>query len=140
MKTDFVKAIFTNVLFVIGVILLIVGFTMGTNTAVKSIVFDVYPLDSWEENRCNELDQYYGPGTYVEKPVIENSETENVTDDQQAKQEAEKEERVEKCVVAQTQQRQRKQVEDIVGAFTMLVAGSVLVFTFRGFIFTSKKA
>jgi hypothetical protein len=138
MKTDFVKAIFTNVLFVIGVILLIVGFTMGTNTAVKSIVFDKYPLDIWEETRCNELEQY--GWAMAERPVGEPGSSTELTEDQQAKEKAEKEERVEKCVAAQTQQRQRKQVEDIVSAFTMLVAGSVLVFTFRGFIFSSKKA
>jgi len=138
MKTDFVKAIFTNVLFVIGVILLIVGFTMGTNTAVKSIVFDEYPLDSWEETRCSEIEQF--GGTMVERPVTQPGESPELSEEQLAKEEAEKEERVEKCIAAQAQQRQRKQVEDIVGAFTMLVAGTVLVFTFRGFIFSGKKA
>lgn len=138
MKTDFVKAIFTNVLFVIGVILLIVGFTMGSNTAVKSIVFDTYPLDSWEETRCNDIAQYNA--SMMEKPVSAPADVASqeisASDAQLAKEKAELQERIEKCEVSQTQQRTRKQVEDIVGSITMLIAGGVLVFTFRGFIFS----
>ena len=54
MKPETIKAIFTNLLFVIGVILLIVGFVQGTRTIVKLLTFDQYPLDSYEEIRCEQ--------------------------------------------------------------------------------------
>src|SRR3990167_7920317 len=51
MKTTIIKAIFTNLLFVIGVILMVIGFIRGTTTAVNSIVFEKYPLEQYEKTR-----------------------------------------------------------------------------------------
>lgn len=127
MKTELVKAIFTNFLFVIGVIILIVGFVQGTNTLTKSVLFDQYPLSSWEETRC-EMDPTYSR-TAID-PSIMNADT--TTEFEKAKQE----ERIEKCLASLEQQRNRNQVEDIVSSFTMLIVGAIMVFVFRGFIFT----
>ena len=52
MKAESIKAIFTNLLFVIGVILLIFGFIQGALTASRLVVFEQYPLNSYEETRC----------------------------------------------------------------------------------------
>lgn len=59
-KGETIKAIFTNLLFLIGVILMIVGFIRGTSTTVKFLVFDKYPLNSYEETRCD-YPQYSKP-------------------------------------------------------------------------------
>lgn len=52
MKPEIIKALFTNLLFVVGVVVLIIGFFKGSNTLAKSVFFEQYPLESWEESRC----------------------------------------------------------------------------------------
>jgi len=119
MKTDMVKAIFTNVLFVIGVILLIFGFIRGTSTAVKLLTFDQYPLQSYEETRCE------SPYMSEALPGGEKS----------APTESELTAQRERCLASLARDRQLKQTEDIVTSITTLVSGAVLVYGFRRFIF-----
>lgn len=126
MHTDLIKATFTNLLFVIGVILLIVGFAQGTNTAVKSIAFEKYPLRAYDETRCETEFMY---PTYPADAVSEK--------DIQVEQE-QKEKRLQSCLKSIENQRNTKQVEDAVGSFTLFISGSVLVFIFKGFIFAKK--
>ena len=133
MKTELIKATFTNLLFVIGVVLIIIGFVRGTDTLVKTIVFDTYPLDTWEESRCENEVMYQTTPAMVEAPV-------GTTSDDSMKQTQEKtEERMERCEASLNRQRDTKQVSDIVGSFTMLLSGVVLVYAFKGFIFNSSK-
>lgn len=121
MKTDIIKAIFTNVLFVIGVIFLIAGFIIGTQTVTRSVLFENYPLNSYDENRC-EFEQPFP--TIIEKG-----------DEVQSESPEEIENRKQKCLAGLAHDRKVKQTEDIVGSVTSLVAGAALVFSFRRFIF-----
>jgi hypothetical protein len=120
MKPEIIKAIFTNLLFVIGVILLIFGFIRGSLTAVRLLTFDKYPLATYEEMRC---DNQFGNVMYQPdgKEVV-------VDKDQQAQQKA-------KCEENLNYSRKVTQVEHIVTALSTLVAGTVLVISFKRFIF-----
>ena len=123
MKPETIKAIFTNLLFVIGVILLIVGFAQGTRTAVKLLTFDQYPLDSYEETKCDQ------PPYAMPVPApLEGGKTAPVVDEGAARQTKAD------CVTQLTHQRKVRQTEDIVGAITMLVSGGALVYFFRRYI------
>lgn len=135
MKTELIKATFTNLLFVIGVILIIVGFVRGTDTMVKSLVFDSYPLQTWEETRCE--GEYMFPTPM--RPVETVQDGASISSDSNQPDQQEIDRRIEKCEAALNRQRDTKQVSDIVGSFTMLVSGIVLVYVFKGFIFSSKK-
>jgi hypothetical protein len=117
MKTEIIKATFTNLLFVIGVILLIFGFVRGTSTIAKMMVFDKYPLQSYEETRC-EMEV-----VPVTKEMV------NVESGEQ------QQERRELCLTSLENARKVRQVEDMVSSLTTLVAGSVLVVVFKRFIF-----
>ena len=75
-KGDTIKAIFTNLLFLIGVILIVVGFIRSTSTFVKFLVFNKYPLDTYMENSC-EYPQY-------SKPVMENGTQPEITEEEKA--------------------------------------------------------
>jgi hypothetical protein len=120
MKAETIKAIFTNLLFVIGVIFLIFGFIQGTQTVVRLATFDKYPLQIYEETRCeNEFPAM--------RPVIEPDQPPMSDQDQQ--------ERRQKCEASLDYQRRVKQTEDIVVSITTLVAGAVLVLSFKRFIF-----
>lgn len=121
MKPETIKAIFTNLLFVIGVILLIVGFIQGTRTAVKLITFDKYPLDAYEESKCDQP-----PYLDMPQPVdaVKTVPVKGVTAEQS---------RID-CLAQIEHERKVKQTEDIVGAITMLVSGGTLVFFFRKYI------
>lgn len=121
MKTDTIKAIFTNLLFVIGIILLIFGFIQGSLTATRLVVFETYPLNSYEETRCEYDFQTtaFGPdGKQLAEPNPEDV----------AK-------RKEACKASIEQERKVKKTEDIVSAITTLVAGALLVMSFKKFIF-----
>jgi len=136
MKTDLIKAIFTNVLFVIGVILLIAGFANGTSTAVKTIVFDQYPLNSYDETRCD-MENWY-PVEPAVAPAAPATDSGSEVDPQtKAKEEMEK--RTEKCLASLERQRDMKQVEDTVSSVTLFISGLALVVIFKGFIFGGKK-
>lgn len=116
MKPEIIKVVFTNILFVIGVILVIVGFTKGVLTISRLLVFDKYPLQTHEESRC-ELD------TLSPYPVKEGNVSEL------SKQELQ--ERKTNCLASLELQRKVRMVEDITTSLSTFVAGFVLVFVFR---------
>lgn len=118
MKSETIKAIFTNLLFVIGVSLAIFGFTHGVLTATRLAVFSKYPLNSYEEIRCDQ--QPVSPVSFEGKPLQTDS----------AQTEAQKQ----KCLAGLEDQRNLKKVEDIATSISTLVAGGVLIFFFRRFI------
>ncbi len=119
MKSETIKAIFTNLLFVIGVIFVIFGFIQGTLTAVRLITFDQYPLQSYEETRCE------APFFSAVAPM--EGQTPPSAVDIQAQQE--------RCRITLDRDRRVKKTEDLVTAITTLVSGAVLVYSFRRFIF-----
>ncbi len=122
MKTETVKAIFTNLLFVIGVILLIYGFIQGSLTAVRLLTFEKYPLANYEESRC---DFDYGlPQKETGEPAVSPEAWQ-----------AEQAERRASCLESLDQARRVKQTEHIVTSITTLVSGAVLVWSFKRFIF-----
>lgn len=129
MKVEIIKAIFTNCLFVLGVLLIVFGFIQGTLTAVRTLTFEEYPLASYEETRCDlEYLDIKTPRVMVtpsgEETVVEESTSAEEIERRQAK-----------CKATLAHARQVKQTEHIVTSITTLVAGSVLVFSFRRFIF-----
>lgn len=124
MKTENIKAIFTNLLFVIGIILVIFGFVNGVSTATKSMVFDKYPLNSYDETRCET--EFMNP-TIVTTPDGKNTATQETQE--------EKKERMKKCQESLEMARKVKQTEDVVSSITTFIAGGVLVYAFRKFIF-----
>lgn len=119
MQTETIKAIFTNLLFVIGVILIIFGFVQGTLVTVRMITFEKYPLNSYEETRC---DLEYN--SRILTPTGEVA----LSDEQIAAQK-------EMCLKSIEHERQVRKTEHLVTAITTLVAGTVLVLSFRRFIF-----
>lgn len=120
MKVEIIKAIFTNLLFVIGVILLIYGFVQGSLTAVRLLTFDKYPLQSYEESRC---DYEYNA---IKMPSGVDGEIASPEDATKQRQ---------RCEEQLTYARKVKQTEHIVVSITTFVAGAVLVFSFKRFIF-----
>ncbi len=120
MKSETIKMIFTNILFVVGVALLIVGFTKGVLTASRIVVFDKYPLQSYEETKC-EME--------LARPIAV-SKDENVAQlsDEELKS------RMEKCQASLEQQRNVQKTEDIVTSVSFLAAGLVLALIFKRFI------
>jgi len=118
MKSETIKAIFTNVLFVVGVILLILGFVWGTTTAIKLVSFDQYPLPYYDETRC---EMEYESFRFVPEGA------EKLSDEEAA-------ERLSRCKSSLDYQRQVKQTEDIATAITTFVAGLVMVIIFRRYI------
>lgn len=126
MKTETIKAVFTNLLFVIGVILLIYGFVQGVLTTVRMISFDKYPLNSYEETRC----QYSYPGIVTDLPVDS-----TVPPDKQIPTPANVEAQRKDCMTQVDYERQVRKTEHLATAVSTLIAGSVLVLSFRRFIF-----
>ncbi len=118
MKTEIIKAIFTNLLFVIGVILAVFGFIRGTLTITRLVVFDTYPLASYEETRCS---------VETSPRVIGVDGKEMETKEDAAK-------RMELCVESLEKQRDIKKVEDIATSISTLVAGIFLILAFKRFI------
>lgn len=121
MKAETIKAIFTNVLFVIGIILIIFGFIRGSLTLTRLITFEQYPLNSYEETRC-EFEYYGAPSVPVE------GETPGPTAEEIRDRKA-------KCESSLEQERRVRKTEDLVVSFTTLIAGAVLVWSFKKFIF-----
>lgn len=120
MKPQTIKAIFTNLLFIIGVILTVVGFIQSTRTIARLIIFDKYPLATYEETRCN-----FGRGAIV-PPIGEGVEPVSSSKTDETKEE---------CLASLEHERKVRVVEDIVTSFSTLVSGVVLVVSFRRFIF-----
>ena len=123
MKSQTIKAIFTNLLFVIGVILLIFGFIRGSITLTRLVIFDKYPLQSYEETRC-QID-------LLPQPVSTDGKTQLLS-------QKESQDRQEKCTASLEHERKVRQTEDIVYSVTTLVAGFVLIVAFKRFIFSEK--
>jgi hypothetical protein len=121
MNSESIKAIFTNLLFVIGVILIIFGFIQGTLTAVRLLTFDEYPLASYEESRC-EME------FTASKPVLAPGEA-SMSAEEIATRQA-------KCETSLAHARKVKQTEHIVSSLSTLIAGTVLIWSFRRFIFS----
>lgn len=114
MKSEIIKAIFTNLLFVIGVALTIVGFARGALTITRLAIFEEYPLETYEESRCTSA-------PLRPSPQEGESQEYNKQWEQNCKEEIEK-------------QREIKKFEDVVNSTTMLVAGVALTFTFKKYI------
>lgn len=123
MKVDTIKAIFTNLLFVVGVILLIYGFIQGSLTIARSLIFDQYPLNSYEETRCEY--EFAAPketvGVAKATPSGETASQSRQT--------------YEGCQQQLNYQRKIRQTEHIVGAVSTFAAGLILVVSFKRFIF-----
>lgn len=119
MKPETIKAIFTNLLFVIGVLLSIYGFSKGALTIVRLAVFEKYPLQSYEETRCQM--EFFAPRPIDDKTQVTLSESEI-------------EKRKQDCLVSLEADRKNRLVEDIVGSATAVFAGGVLTYFFRRFI------
>jgi len=120
MNTQKIKAIFTNLLFVIGVILVVVGFVRGVSTTIKTLMFEDYPLDSYEETRC-ELE--LSPRAVPDKINIDESLSKE-----------EREEKRQVCLSGLKQARKVKQVEDITYSVSFLISGLALTMIFKRFI------
>ena len=125
MKIESVKAIFTNLLFVIGIGLTIFGFIKGSLTASKVLSFDRYPLDQYQETRC----MYPVMPTEPIPLKGENIQKQTPEQDDYYKKEAER------CMNEQEQQRKIKKSDDIVVSATTLFSGLVLILVFSKFIF-----
>lgn len=123
MNTEKIKAIFTNLLFVIGIILVIVGFVRGALTTTQVVVFDKYPLAPYEETRC---DQGMMPIPYV--PTTKEGETSVLT-------KTELKDLKDKCLASMELGRKVKMTEDIVISITTLLSGVALIYFFKRFIF-----
>jgi len=106
MKTQTIKAIFTNLLFSIGVILMVIGFIRGTFTLVNSLMFDKYPLNNYEETKCDSgLPVRAIP---LEKGLLEES---SLTEEQ-------KQANKQSCINSLEHARKVKQVADITYSFS----------------------
>ncbi len=119
MKPDTIKAIFTNLLFVIGVILTIIGFISGTSTVVKLAVFDTYPLDSWEETKCDQAPYLATPLEEEKRPSPVGQDLPRMRDE---------------CRSGLERERKVHLTEDIVTSISFIVAGLSLVYFFRKYI------
>lgn len=119
MKTETIKAIFTNLLFVIGVILVIVGASRGVLTTTRIVVFEKYPLNAYEETRC-EVDSAYPRLVPGESEPVNNDESKTIK---------------ENCLSILEHERKVRLTDDIVNSITLIVSGAVLVMAFRKFIF-----
>mgnify|MGYP003425706023 CR=1 FL=1 len=124
MKPEIIKAIFTNLLFVIGVVLMVVGFIRGSSTGINSVVFDQYPLEEWQETRCS-LDMGF------QEPSIK------VVDTELRETKESFEQRRVACQQALDTTRKTKQVNDITYSFSFFVSGVALALSFKRFIFNS---
>lgn len=122
MKPETIKAIFTNLLFVIGVILTIFGFVNGALTITRLAVFDTYPLAQWEESRC-EIE------AVPSSVVVDKSGGETMAITQE-----DAKSRKEMCLKSLENQRNIKKVEDIVSSAAFFVVGIFLATSFRRFI------
>ena len=122
MKPEIIKSIFTNLLFVIGVVLMVVGFIRGTATIANSIAFDQYPLDEWQETRCS-IDMNYQDPALLPADAVPTETKESF------------EQRRIECQRVLDATRRTKQVGDITYSFGFFVSGIALALGFRRFIF-----
>jgi hypothetical protein len=104
--------VFGNLLFLIGVILLVVGFVRGLQTAAFSLFLDKYPLQSYEENCA----LAYG------RPIDNNYKGPSDQELQDEKKDCES--RIERS-------RKVKQIGDISGSIGLIISGVVLAILFN---------
>ena len=107
MKTENIKAIFTNLLFVIGVILIIFGFVNGVSTLTKSFIFEKYPLDTYEETKCESEFAMQATSVGPDGKALPPQESPEARKD-----------RLNKCKESLEMARKVKQTEDIVSSIT----------------------
>lgn len=119
MKPETIKAISTNILFALGVILVVIGFIRGSSAVVNSLAFNEYPLDEWQESRCMEVGAFQSP-LLLEK-------------DQTAFLEAKEHFEQQKIECEKTLERVRrtKQVTDFTYSFGFFASGIVLAVLFK---------
>lgn len=120
MKTNLIKAIFTNLLFVIGVILLIFGFVKGSITIAYIAIFDKYPLDQYQETMC---DNNYSIRSMDKTEALPSMQENDLTEAKL------------NCQKQTERQRNVNKATDVVASFTTLISGVALVYFFRRFIF-----
>jgi hypothetical protein len=113
MNIKTIKTIFTNTLFVIGVIVTIIGFVNSTRTIANIVVFEKYPL-GYEETRCQDMAMV---------PKIEIQQEQN-------------EQQYQNCVAQLENTRKQRQVTDITTSFSTLISGLAVALIFRKFIFS----
>lgn len=109
-----IQTIFTNFLFAIGVILLVVGFVRGILITTRLIVFDTYPLENWEETRCENMTPAMIQEPNIKQPNLEESEKFQT-----------------RCKEEVAHSRKVRQVEDIATVAGLLVSGVALSYFFR---------
>lgn len=124
MKNEWIKAIFTNLLFVIGVILLIFGFVRVVITGTYLFVFDKYPLDQYQEIMCE--------NTYVSTPVVDQK---GISGAYQGDTKEEIAAKKAKCESQLEIERKVRKATDVSVAITTAISGAGLVYFFRRFIF-----
>jgi len=112
-----IKVIFTNLLFVIGVIITVIGFVHSTSTVAKLILFEQYPLGYEEDCRT------------LTRPIAVEEKTPIISKEEQQHQE-------ESCRSRLELQRQERKVSDITTSISTFIAGGVIILTFRRFIFS----
>jgi len=118
MKTQTIKAIFTNLLFSIGVILMVIGFIRGALTVVNSTIFDKYPLNNYEETKCDSGQPVRAiPVETESKPLL-------LTEEQ-------KQTNKQSCLNSLQHTRKVKQVEDTTYSFSFLISGLTLALVFN---------
>lgn len=135
MKIETIKAIFINTLFLSGVILLIVGFAIGLNTAAKSLLLLEYPLDSWDETRCD-MDNWSYPlyaDSYTDERTV-------LTAEERERQEVQQQARLERCLEGVERSRKAKQISHSVTSISLIISGIVLIVLFRGYLFSKKNS
>jgi hypothetical protein len=124
--TPTIKAIFTNLLFVIGIILMVFGFVWGASTIAKFVFFEKYPLQSYEEGRC-EMGYFPEPVKDPTQTEEERSEAKKRMEQQQAQ-----------CRAEVERSRSVRKVEDSVTSVSLFVAGIALALVFKQFIWQKK--
>lgn len=121
-NTPFIKAIFTNLLFVVGIALMVIGFVRGASTISKIAFFDQYPLPSYEESRCE-----FG---YYPDPML--------TSEAAEEQKKQMDEQKRKCQADVERGRSVQKVEDVTFSVSSFVAGIALALIFKQFIFQKR--
>ncbi len=138
MKVEIIKSIFTNLLFAIGVILAVIGFTSGTTVVVRSLVFDEYPLRNYEETRCD-TGSMAKPMPLGEREAVlvaedvakQKIQYADLDEETLAKKKEAIQEAKDSCENSIKHSRKVKQVEDITNSISLLVAGLVLAKVFK---------
>ena len=108
-----IAAFFINFLFVVGVILLVVGFIRSLRLAAYTLLFDQYPLGPYED--CS----------YMVKPVIAPGSQLDTDTSDLARQEQDR------CQKSLASRRKVQQVDEAVQAVGLLLSGAVLVWLFN---------